>query len=158
MRFSLHNVPDQNPVLAFCNAAGNIFFWDFKRLTVYQDVMKEIQDPGRDRSKAMQLPSWLKLVIPRQRADMFGRFKHNHIDREAFSSNAAAAEFSADTLESWSSKYSMDDPHEPLKAHKAESSSANFVGRQAAWSPGGEGCVVVGSSNMTLVLDRKSVV
>lgn len=156
MRFSLHNVPDQNPVLAFCNAAGNIFFWDFKRLTVYQDVMKEIQDPGRDRSRPMQLPSWLKLVIPRQRADMFGRFKHNHIDREAFSSNAAAAEFSADTLESWSSKYSMDDPHEPLKAHKAESSSANFVGRQAAWSPGGEWCVVVGSSNMTLVLQRWS--
>lgn len=62
--------------------------------------------------------------------------------------------FSPETLESWAARYSMEDPQEPLRAHKTESSSTNFVGRQAAWSPGGEWCVVVGSSNTALVLQR----
>lgn len=170
MRFSLHHVPGQNPVLAFCNAAGNIFFWDLRRLSIYNDVMQAIRDPGRDRSRPMALPSWLKPIIPRQRTDAFGRVKKgkersSSVNTRLSSSSATARggtggpeaetqEFSRETLESWASKYSTEDPHEPIKAHRAESSAANFVGRQAAWSPGGEWCVVVGSSNTTLVLQR----
>ncbi|KID61922.1 WD40 domain-containing protein, partial [Metarhizium hybridum] len=71
MRFKLFHVPDQNPVLAFCNAAGNIFFWDFRRLTVYLEVMAGLQG----KSKAAVTPSWLKPFTPRQRADAMGRFK-----------------------------------------------------------------------------------
>lgn len=158
MRFKLLHVPDLNPVLAFCNAAGNIFFWDLRRLTVYRDVMAARLDPHRYRSKPVQHPSWLKPVIPRQRVDAAGRVKGVGSDRESPASGQTCApetgEFSAETLESWASRYSMEDPHEPLRAHRTESSSANFVGRQAAWSPGGEWCVVVGSSNTTLVLQR----
>lgn len=158
MRFQLLHVPDRNPVLAFCNAAGNIFFWDFQRLTVYHDVMAAQRDPNRDVTKAVQLPSWLKPVVSRQRADAAGRFKPVGSDRDSLASgqtgHTEANEFSTETLESWATRYSMEDPHEPLRAHRTESSSANFVGRQAAWSPGGEWCVVVGSSNTTLVLQR----
>ena len=163
MRFKLHHVPGQNPVLAFCNAAGNIFFWDLKRLTVYRDFMTALRDPRHDKRKA-QPPSWLKPMIPRQRADAMGRIRTLGSDKESMSSGQTAqtaqtaqAEgngFSLETLESWASRYSMEDSQEPLRAHKTESSSANFVGRQAAWSPGGEWCVVVGSSNTTLVLQR----
>lgn len=155
MRFNLLHVPGQNPVLAFCNAAGNIFFWDLTRLTVYRDVMAKVRDPYRDRSKAVQLPSWLKPVIPRQRADAMGRFRALGSDRDSIaSSQVDSTDLSTETLESWASRYSMEDPQEPLRAHKTESSSTNFVGRQAAWSPGGEWCVVVGSSNTALVLQR----
>lgn len=171
MRFSLHHVPGQNPVLAFCNAAGNIFFWDLRRLTIYHDVMQTMRDPQRDRSQPMPLPSWLKPIIPRQRADLSGRVRRGRGRSSSMSTRQSstssrrgtgpaagepesAQEFSPETLESWAAKYSMEDPHEPLKAHRAESSAANFVGRQAAWSPGGEWCVVVGSSNTTLVLQR----
>ncbi|KAK4065711.1 uncharacterized protein Triagg1_8480 [Trichoderma aggressivum f. europaeum] len=120
MRFKLHHVPNQNPVLAFCNAAGNIFFWDLKRLTAHRDIMSSLAN-HTDKSKPIQLPSWQKPVIPRAKADP-----------------PNSREFSPETLESWATKYSMDDTHEPLRHHKMESSSANFVGRQASWSPGGD--------------------
>ncbi|KAJ4864512.1 WD domain, g-beta repeat domain-containing protein [Trichoderma breve] len=136
MRFKLHHVPNQNPVLAFCNAAGNIFFWDLKRLTAHRDIMSSLAN-HTDKSKPIQLPSWQKPVIPRAKADP-----------------PNSQEFSPETLESWATKYSMDDTHEPLRHHKMESSSANFVGRQASWSPGGDWCVVVGSSNTALLLQR----
>lgn len=182
MRFGLHHVPGQNPVLAFCNAGGNIFFWDLHRLTLYHDFVQTMRDPRRDRSRPLPLPTWLKPIIPRQRADIFGRVKGSARGRTSSvstrqssssrgggggggggsSSGKGAAgeeaetahEFSEDTIESWAGKYSMEDPHEPVKAHRTVSSAANFVGRQAAWSPGGEWCVVVGSSNTTLVLQR----
>ena len=168
MRFKLHFVPNQNPVLAFCNAAGNIFFWDFERLTAYRELMESLRDPERkDKGKLPRLPGWLKPVIPRQRADAANRVRGSATDKDSPSSNRTSfiesskpneelADYSPETLESWSSRYNMEDPHEPLRAHKTESSSANFVGRQAAWSPGGEWCVVVGSSNTTLVLQRWS--
>ncbi|OPB37956.1 hypothetical protein A0O28_0010600 [Trichoderma guizhouense] len=68
MRFKLHHVPNQNPVLAFCNAAGNIFFWDLKRLTAHRDIMSSLAN-NTDKSKPIQLPSWQKPVIPRAKAD-----------------------------------------------------------------------------------------
>ena len=154
MRFKLFHVPDQNPVLAFCNAAGNIFFWDLQRLTVYHEVMAGLQG----KSKAVVPPTWLKPFTPRQRADAMGRFKNVGSDRDSLASgqtgHTEVSEYSQETLDSWAYRYSLEDPHESLKAHKTESSSANFVGRQAAWSPGGEWCVVVGSSNTILVLQR----
>ncbi|OAA80822.1 WD40/YVTN repeat-like-containing domain protein [Akanthomyces lecanii RCEF 1005] len=189
MRFGLHHVPGQNPVLAFCNAGGNILFWDLRRLGVYHDVMLDLRDPERDRSRPAPRPTWLKPIIPRQRADMYGHVKGRkekqqqqpHVavsvsTRQSSTSSRGgsaqglaggvgaggggegaedtACEFSADTLDSWAAKYSTEDPHEPVKAHRTESSTSTFVGRQAAWSPGGEWCVVVGSSNTTLVLQR----
>ena len=154
MRFGLHLVPDQNPVLAFCNAAGNIFFWDFTRLSIYSDVMQRYEDPDRDKTAPFPLPSWLKPVIPRQRAGAAGRFKQSASEKLSASMAQNGGDFSSDTLESWGSRYDLKNAHEPLRAHKSESSSANFVGRKAAWSPGGEWCVVVGSNNTALILQR----
>jgi polycomb protein EED len=157
MRFKLHHVPNQNPVLAFCNAAGNIFFWDLKRLTAHRDVMSMLANPT-DKSKPLQLPSWQKLVIPRAKADPSSKSRATDGEQDlsipVYTNHAESREFSPETLESWATKYSMDDTHEPLRHHKMESSTANFVGRQASWSPGGEWCVVVGSSNTALLLQR----
>ncbi|OTA00151.1 hypothetical protein A9Z42_0046340 [Trichoderma parareesei] len=158
MRFRLHHVPNQNPVLAFCNAAGNIFFWDLKRLTAHRDIMLTLSNPA-DKDKPVQLPSWQKTVIPRSRADSTNKSRAAASQGQAPSApgtvkQADSREFSPETLESWATKYSMADTHEPLRHHKMEASSANFVGRQASWSPGGDWCVVVGSSNTALLLHR----
>lgn len=162
MRFKLHFVPGQHPVLAFCNAGGNIFFWDFKRLTVYGDFMRGLRNhaPGKG---ILSRPSWLRPLQHRQRTDAAGKPRLAALGKESPALSQAdevpkgkedIKEFSAETLESWAAKYSLEDAHEPLRAHKTESSSANFVGRQAAWSPGGEWCVIVGSSNTALILQR----
>ncbi|KAL7926349.1 WD40 repeat-like protein [Trichoderma austrokoningii] len=157
MRFKLHHVPDQNPVLAFCNAAGNIFFWDLKRLTTHRDVMLTLAN-STDKSKPTQLPSWQKPVIPRAKADPSSKPRATDSDQDLSTpvdiNQTDSHEFSPETLESWATKYSMNDAHEPLRHHKIESSTTNFVGRQASWSPGGEWCVVVGSSNTALLLQR----
>ncbi|KAM0237197.1 hypothetical protein ACHAPO_004543 [Fusarium lateritium] len=160
MRFKLHFVPDQHPVLAFCNAAGNVFFWDFERLVAYREFMEALKDPGRDKSKLLPHPSWMRPVKGRSKSDTKGRHGGGEKDvpstfrADAIKLSEEIGDYNAETLETWASRYSQDDPHEPLKAHKTESSSANFVGRQTAWSPGGEWCVVVGSSNQALILQR----
>ncbi|KAF9770408.1 hypothetical protein IL306_012062 [Fusarium sp. DS 682] len=162
MRFKLHFVPDQHPVLAFCNAAGNVFFWDFERLLAYREFMEVLKDPNRDRSKPLPHPGWMRPVKGRPPKTDSNKGRAGGADKDTPSAFRADAvrlseeigDYNADTLETWASRYSQEDPHEPLKAHKTESSSANFVGRQAAWSPGGEWCIVVGSSNQALILQR----
>ncbi|KAF4983991.1 hypothetical protein FDECE_17176 [Fusarium decemcellulare] len=164
MRFKLHFVPGQHPVLAFCNAGGNVFFWDLERLMAYRDFMEALKDPARDKSKPLPHPTWMRPVTRRHKADA-NKSRHGgaHNDASAASqtdgikATEEIGEYNAETLETWASRYSQEDPHEPLKAHKTESSSANFVGRQAAWSPGGEWCVVVGSSNVALILQRWAI-
>lgn len=162
MRFKLHFVPDQHPVLAFCNAGGNVFFWDFERLVAYREFMEAYKDPGRDKTKHLPHPSWLRPVKARPKQEI-SKGRHGGGDKDipsAFKEDAIKLNeeipdgYNAETLETWASRYSTGDPHEPLKAHKTESSSATFVGRQTAWSPGGEWCVVVGSSNQALILQR----
>ncbi|KAM5348489.1 hypothetical protein ACJ41O_008313 [Fusarium nematophilum] len=161
MRFKLHFVPGQHPVLAFCNAGGNVFFWDFERLIAYREFMDALRDPGRDKSKPLPHPTWMRPVTRRQKTDG-NKSRHGNADKDALLASQPETpklteeigEYNAETLETWASRYSQEDPHEPLKAHKTESSSANFVGRQAAWSPGGEWCIVVGSANFALILQR----
>ena len=63
-------------------------------------------------------------------------------------------ELSNETIESWESRYSMEDPHQPLKPHRTEPSGNTVLGRQVAWSPNGEWCVSVGSTNQVVVLQR----
>ncbi|PWI64078.1 hypothetical protein PCL_00010 [Purpureocillium lilacinum] len=53
-------------------------------------------------------------------------------------------------MESWITRYSMEDPQSPLVAHKAVSAPVNFVGRQVGWSPGGEWCVIDGVSSRSV--------
>ncbi|KAF4446487.1 hypothetical protein F53441_9891 [Fusarium austroafricanum] len=160
MRFKLHFVPDQHPVLAFCNAGGNVFFWDFERLLAYREFMEALKES----KTKLPHPSWMRPVKVKNRPKTdSNKGRHGGADKDAPSAFRADAirlsekiggDYNADTLEFWACRYSQEDPHEPLKAHKTESSSANFVGRQAAWSPGGEWCVVVGSSNQALILQR----
>lgn len=57
--------------------------------------------------------------------------------------------------ETWVKKYGLGDAERELAAHKEDVVKGfNFTGRQAAWSPGGEWCVVVGSAGVVAVFER----
>ncbi|CAK7220871.1 hypothetical protein SCUCBS95973_004304 [Sporothrix curviconia] len=63
--------------------------------------------------------------------------------------------YNQETLDDWDSKYNTNDPHVLIKAHKTETTKGlSAVGRQVAWSPEGEWCVVVGSNSRVMVLQR----
>jgi polycomb protein EED len=66
-----------------------------------------------------------------------------------------SASDSAKSLEIWSKRYSIGDPHGDIVAHKDEVIRGfDFVGRYVAWSNGGEWCVVVGSAGVIGVFER----
>ncbi|CAK7243687.1 MAG: hypothetical protein STHCBS139747_005213 [Sporothrix thermara] len=63
--------------------------------------------------------------------------------------------YNQETLDDWDSKYNTNDPHVLVKAHKTETTKGlSAVGRQVAWSPEGEWCVVVGSISRVMILQR----
>ncbi|TDZ27611.1 Polycomb protein eed-B [Colletotrichum trifolii] len=160
MRFKLHFIPEQHPMLAFCNANGKIFFWDFEQITDFHDYVKAVRRKTVNATDAK--PYWLSAIVHRSH----GSNKAEPTVRERKAAGKShptdleqvpdfANSYNKETLQTWDSKYTVSNPQMPLKAHKVENSGAsNFVGRQVAWSPEGEWCVVVGSSNFALVLQR----
>jgi polycomb protein EED len=173
MRFKLHFTPEQNPLLAFCNAKGQIFFWDFERLTGYNDYVQAINNSERDQGVPVERPSWLEPIQHRNRQDMTKPRVRDTSDKDSLASGQTGGggitsapvqdkamglgQYSQTTQQSWEGKYNIEDPHQSLKPHKEVSLGAvDFVGRQVAWSPGGDWCVVVGSSNRAHILQRWS--
>lgn len=168
MRFKLHHVPDQNPVLAFCNAHGKIFFWDMARIADYCDYTAALanasRDPRQSEEEEVKRPSWLAPIIHRSRSTAKDKAEPTVRERKAQERttptdaeriDALRNAYNKETLQSWDGKYNSGDPRAGLKAHKAETIGVStFVGRQAAWSPNGEWCVIVGSINLILVLQR----
>ncbi|KAL2754532.1 hypothetical protein ACRALDRAFT_2054425 [Sodiomyces alcalophilus JCM 7366] len=173
MRFKLHHVPGQNPVLAFCNANGKIFFWDLARITGYHDWIRAIGRAAKKKEKDGSValpkrPAWLAPIVHRNRGGTGpdGKPRTEPTVREKKAADRAtltdaelleelAEQYNKETLQSWDGKYNTGDPHTPLRAHKVETIGVmGFVGRQVAWSPNGEWCVIVGSINLALILQR----
>ncbi|KAM0582920.1 hypothetical protein ACHAQF_004365 [Verticillium nonalfalfae] len=163
MRFKLHHMPGHHPVLAFCNANSKIFFWDLARITSYHDWTRGLIRANGDRALMPERPAWLTPIVHRARPE--GKQKPELTVRERKAADAPpkgielipgmAELYSKETLQSWDGKYNAGDPHTPLQAHRVESIGVKgFVGRYAAWSPSGEWCVVVGSINLGLILQR----
>ncbi|OHW96750.1 WD domain-containing protein [Colletotrichum incanum] len=162
MRFKLHFVPDQHPILAFCNASGKIYFWDFEQITGFHKYVNALRRPRRDGEEPVSKPNWLNAITHRST----GNAKSGLTVRERKAADKVhrteleqvpelKGQFNQETLDMWNGKYSVSNPQVPLKPHKIENCGAStFVGRQVAWSPGGQWCVVVGSSNFALVLQR----
>lgn len=63
--------------------------------------------------------------------------------------------YTQETLESWESKYDMTRVEDAIKSHATSKLTIkDFVGRQVAWNASGEWCVVVGSKNLGIILQR----
>lgn len=167
LRFSLHHAHGQHPILCFCNAKNEIMMWDMERLTAYQDFITSLRDPDRDPNAKIVRPTWL---VPAHHKSKAG---DGRLDAEAERQNAAAVmrpvghkdpfdvekillkDHSAMTVEMWTGKYDISNPHKMIKPHKTDiMSGPMFVGRQVAWSPDGCWCVVVGSRNHAVIFHR----
>lgn len=170
LRFSLHHVPGQHPILCFCNAKNEIMMWDMARLTAYQDFIQSLQGPDQEAvtTRMAARPSWLVPAHHKVR-------KVAEVPHEDDAQRAAAAaimrpvghrdpfgveellqqSFSRETVEMWQSRYDISNPHKMIKPHKSEGLNGPvFVGRQVAWSPDGSWCVVVGSRNHAVIFQR----
>jgi polycomb protein EED len=172
MRFQLHHVPGQHPVLAFCNANGKIFFWDFERIRQHRDFVRAIAASQAAGKADPPRPPWLQLAHPRKGGPLNPPGRGRSSKEACLSPTPASSElgdevrkypgasmegYTRETVLGWESRYMVDSARRPLKAHKVEAfGTSNFVGRQVGWSPGGEWCVVVGSSNVALMLQRWS--
>ena len=165
MRFSLFHSYGQHPVLAFCNAKSNIFFWDFARFSSYKEYTDALTDPDRDQSIPIPRPSWLAPIAHRKKSVAAANQKAPVPDEkeskrpgakwDADTVAALSTLYSAETIASWRSKYNMASPHDSIKPHRTEQfGNASFVGRQVTWSPEGDYCVVVGSRNLAVILQR----
>lgn len=58
------------------------------------------------------------------------------------------------TLTEWAEMYGTRNPQNLIRCHKQNSIEGGFVGRQVAWSPEGDWCVVVGNSNNAVLYHR----
>ncbi len=166
LRFELHFQPDQHPILTFCNRTGEIFFWDLERLRAYDSIMKDLKDPNRSKLKPVRLPKWLGRL---RAATTNSKSRTTSVGKGTQSASQTPevedrrniydiGDLSAKDLADWDAKYSMLDRNHALEPHhKIEvqfKKRVPFLGRQAAWSPGGEWCIVAGSGNVVHMLRR----
>ncbi|KAI0165004.1 WD domain-containing protein [Xylariaceae sp. FL1272] len=166
LRFKLYHVEGKHPVLAFGNAHSTIFFWDLARLLGYHDFMQDVTEPSREKTKPIHRPGWLVPIQHRQKGDAVNKLKDAASDRDSeFSGRTGSvdtdthvdlnADYGQETLESWEGKYDLTRVDEPIKAHSQSNITVrDFVGRQVAWSSQGDWCVIVGSKNLAVVMQR----
>lgn len=166
MRFRMFNVPGKHAVLAFCNTRSRIMFWDMERLTVYSDYRKALSDPDHD--DAHTRPSWLKKS--RKESGVAGKGTTvSHLKSYGAGDSQSVMSASPDPdglagqslnrdLALWDELYDISDESNLIQPHKSLLVTAPteqyFVGRQAAWSPEGDWCVVVGNGNRAVICQR----
>ncbi|KAH8681505.1 WD40-repeat-containing domain protein [Xylariales sp. PMI_506] len=160
MRFRLFHDKDKHPVLAFGNAHSTIFFWDIARLISYHVFKNETHGPDRDGQP--HRPSWLQPIRPK--GDTVSKLKDAEDKNSVISGQTGSeveakadmgAQYSQETIENWEGKYDMTRVDEAIKAHSQSTITIkDFIGRQVAWSPSGEWCVVVGSKNLAVIMNR----
>jgi polycomb protein EED len=168
-RFSISTVPGLHPILGYYNASSKIFFWDMSRMTSYHEFITAVRDPDKTKTIAELKPGWLRPIAHRKKAGDAAKSRDKEKDQPsdkeriediAFSSDPyviqqLATEYSLDTIDDWENKYNMSDPDHEVRAHKTEKTKGPaFLGRQVAWSPEGEWCVVVGNQTRAFILQR----
>lgn len=167
LRFSLFHKAGHHPILCFCNANKDIMLWDMARLEAYQDYINALRDPNRDPTTKVIRPAWLvgahhkSKKEPRLEGDAKILAAANvmrpvaHRDPFGVEALLRAEDLSKDTIDKWTGGYDASNPNKTVKPHRTESlTGPTFVGRQAAWSPDGCWCVVVGSRNHAVILQR----
>ncbi|RYO86317.1 hypothetical protein DL766_009660 [Monosporascus sp. MC13-8B] len=165
LRFKLFHRKDKNPVLAFGNAHSEIYFWDLARLIGYHNFILDMNDSERDKNQPIQRPGWLQPIRHRKQGDAISKLK-DASDRDSVVSGRSTSldvqthgdlnnNYTQETLESWEAKYDMTRVEDAIKAHATSKLTIkDFVGRQVAWNATGEWCVVVGSKNLAIILQR----
>ncbi|CZR62292.1 related to `extra sex combs` protein (WD-40 repeat family protein) [Phialocephala subalpina] len=169
-----------NPILAFCNTASKVFFWDFTRLENYHDTLSQFPS-----EETFSPPRKHPFLQPFQRRTRGGGAlarlsRRSPSPTESTSSHITTSDVPDSSYrdesqdgkgkekgngkgkidwnrsrENWASKYDMGDPLREIGAHGTEVvKGLSFTGRQVAWSVDGRWCVVVGSSGVVACLQR----
>lgn len=216
MRFGFYpGSATTNPVLAMCNTASKVFFWDLARLEEYYDYLASINAAAQPESinpaistevaagasaPDVKRPSFLIPYRHRNRSSLNvlsrlardaspseststdtnsnpNSFSHRHAHPHSHTAPGMPADPPSrsqpaplhqqsviagltpsdveKSLEIWGKRYAISDPNVNIFAHKDEVvKGLGFVGRQIAWSRGGEWCVVVGSAGVIGVFER----
>ncbi|KAH8804733.1 WD40-repeat-containing domain protein [Xylogone sp. PMI_703] len=164
MRFGLfRGYNGSNPVLAMCNTGSKVYFWDLSRLEEYHDYLSIIH-PTKSFTvdgQEVKRPPFLVPFKHRNRKDTVTRIREETPPSEHSSLNidkdSSASSEVVKSIEIWDRRYNMSEPLHSIQAHKEEVvRSLAFVGRQVAWSAGGEWCIVAGSASVVAVLQRWS--
>lgn len=166
LRFSLHHVHGHHPILVFCNTKSEILMWDMARLTGYQSYINKIRDSNRDPNVRIKRPAWLQPNHHKMKKAV----SDNPVDpvytaaftmrpvghRDPFNVEGyLLEEQTPETVESWQSKYDTSNSFKIIRPHKIEKfGGPRFLGRQVGWSPAGDWCVVAGSQNTVIILQR----
>ncbi|RDW91081.1 hypothetical protein BP5796_02246 [Coleophoma crateriformis] len=174
-RFGLFQppTPEGHTILAMCSNSSKMMFWDLARLEEYfeysnlpsqlqQTSRPEFLMPVRSRNRQGKQTSAIKphLSVPTHiiRESSTQTESTNSTNMEAQDTADTGRLNEVDTMKTkdlWDSKYSMADPSRELLPHREEvAKGLEFVGRQVAWSRGGEWCVVAGSASFVAVFSR----
>lgn len=169
MRFSLFSAPNYKPVLAICNGKSKVFFWDLSRLSAYADYSETIA-ASQFTSGDIRRPSFL--TIPNfTKVNRFGAVRErstrssvHEITQTTGTETARSSPYDegkettrqfSNSRAGWEKQYTMGEPQTAIKPHLVEVvPTLAFVGRQVAWSIGGEWCVVVGTENAVTLFAR----
>ncbi|KAK3940677.1 Polycomb protein eed-A [Diplogelasinospora grovesii] len=171
LRFRVYHTPGRHPILAFCNPKSRTMFWDMTRLTEYSRFMEELKEQAKEQAHRgdrpappPERPAWLQVKkskkpdnISNLRGAAGGGDKDSMVSASPDPEGAAASSlgsYDQKTLAEWAERYDVSNAFGMLKPHRVVSIEGNFVGRQIAWSPEGEWCVVVGNENRVLICQR----
>ncbi|KAK3324226.1 WD40-repeat-containing domain protein [Cercophora scortea] len=163
MRFKVFHAPDKHPILAFCNAKSKTMFWDIARFGAYDHYLAGLRAATKPGGPPPPVkPTWL--TVKRKKKDNVSTLRNlAEGDKDSLVSASPDPEtmftlggFTQDTLAEWANLYDASNSHGILNPHKMVpiDGTANFVGRQVAWSPEGDWCVVVGNHNRALIYQR----
>ena len=158
------------PILAMCNSASKISFWDFTRLEEHAKYLEAAQAnpdsrrpaflvPFRSRNRGGKATNPInRLTSGGGRASPSESERSSTIAESGISGSVEGERKMSDAEKSreiWTKRYGIGRPQMELLPHKEEVvKNLSFVGRQVAWSVGGEWCVVVGSAGVISVLER----
>lgn len=132
MRFGLFHQPHKRPILAIGNMKSKVFFWDLQRLE--ESVNRKVGGVKKRAKTASEL----------------GR-------EESITSNdssGVASSITNSSVAQGKDKFELASIT-PIPAHRTIIvPKISFTSRKAAWSTGGEWCVVVGDFGMVCVFRR----
>ena len=152
MRFSLLKGPGLRPLLCIGNDKSKVFFWDLQSLEEY--VEKE-PPKGKARAKQSSLSATATPSTVMTEEELRSASQQLPPHPAASSTGLLNSGLTVKKPKSHNPMYSVDDPFVALQPHKTHVvPKVNFAARQAAWSVGGEWCVVVGDQGMIVVMGR----
>ncbi|KAM7188216.1 WD40-repeat-containing domain protein [Rhypophila sp. PSN 637] len=172
MRFRMFHTQNKHPILAFANAKSKTFFWDMNRFREYnrfidalddhEEANKSKETPNGRPPPPPEKPHWLlvkKGKAPNPRAVTGGAGGAGGKNSMATASPdpdnvIGLGGYNQRTLTEWAEMYETGNPQALIRCHKQNTIDGSFVGRQVAWSPEGDWCVVVGNQNNAILYHR----